>query len=89
MTSACECFELGDVLIDPDDESCATDGSPEMCTGEEETLCEGIYTWCPTLIALLPTISDVDSDGDGEEDSISMGVTFGAIPARIIGYGVL
>ncbi len=85
IDSSCDCLGLGGApLIDLETNACATAGTPENCTDDAET-CGQIYNYCGMALPFIDMVLDVDSDGDGTADSISIGVTFGTIPAMIDG----
>ncbi len=83
---SCSCLGLGnDPLMDYATHTCASDGSPEQCTSEEEEVCGQLYYYCPMMMPFISMVLDVDADGDGAYDSISVGLTFSGIPALIEG----
>jgi hypothetical protein len=82
ISANCACLGLDGDLINITDMTCNGSGTPDNC-GEDEEACSSAYTYCTITLNMLAM--DVDRDGDNEEDCLSAGFTFSAIPARITG----
>ncbi len=83
--AGCACLMLPGPLVDIVANRCSTEGQPDLCTGSGEDMCAQLYEYCPTAVGMMPYLMDVDSDGDGRRDSLSLGAYFTAIPAHIVG----
>ena len=88
VAANCDCLELQGPLVDdhPDHEPgvCA---KPDVsaCEAEGRELCMGLVEVCPVLDVIATNLADVDGDGDGLADSISLGALFEAERAIING----
>lgn len=75
------CFRDAD---DPEDgmyqgEECGCNSDSagqDACTAAGEDTCTSIASNCGLIYSVLPTVADVDTDGDGTNDAISIGTTF-------------
>jgi hypothetical protein len=81
IESTCSCLGLSQGLLV--DGECATDGNNENCNGVDEDTCGVVYGSCELALTLLQF--DVDTDGDGFKDAVSVGIEFAGIPALIAG----
>jgi hypothetical protein len=50
-----------------------------------EDVCRQLASSCGALTTLLPNFFDIDTNGDGRRDALSLGVRFSAVSARIVG----
>lgn len=83
VESSCSCLGLSKPLIDPETEKCATGGNSAAC----DEPCASLNSYCSMATMLFGSILDVDLDQDGLVDSMSVGLMFQSIPARIVGMG--
>ncbi len=81
VDSSCSCLGLGQPLIDPATDKCATGGSSAAC----DEPCASLYSYCSLATMMFGTILDIDLDQDGITDSMSIGLQFQSIPAKIVG----
>jgi len=82
--SACDCLGLDGPMVDIETLACVTAATPGGCTSEENNPCGEVYGFCD-MLGMIAIILDIDSDDDGEMDSISLGILFTSIPAQIVG----
>ena len=88
VASGCDCLGLDGPLVEngPGREPgvCA---KPDVsaCAAEGREVCLGLVEVCPVLDVIAANIADVDGDGDGLADSISIGALFEAERAVITG----
>jgi hypothetical protein len=55
------------------------------CEAAGESTCATIASNCGLVYGALPSVADVDTDGDGINDAISIGATFETVGANITG----
>ncbi|MGM0559153.1 MAG: hypothetical protein ACQEVA_22400 [Myxococcota bacterium] len=94
FTGNCECLGLadGENLIDydpndplnPETTSCNENADAGACEGTDDT-CFQIADNCGLVVSVGPGLADLDTDGDGAVDSISIGLEFTAAGADISG----
>ncbi|QDG50881.1 hypothetical protein FIV42_09090 [Persicimonas caeni] len=93
FASTCTCMGLeGDDLIsyDPSDiagTATCNAGAPEgdACEQAGEGTCGTIASNCDTLVGVLPFLADIDTDGDGSADAVSIGAKFETTGATFSG----
>ncbi len=84
FASTCTCLGIGqDPLITPEG-VCNANADATQCETDGEDTCAQIASNC-TLLSVVPTLADIDADGDGEFDAVSIGATFTAAGATIQG----
>ncbi len=85
----CGCLNLaGDFLTDQGTSiSCGQAAAASTCDQFDsvEYLCQQLFDNCGMLALIMPALFDVDSDLDGRRDAMSVGFTFEAVPADLIG----
>lgn len=82
--SSCACLGLGgEQLVNPADGQCA-DTPASTCEADNEDTCVEVAGACD-LFGAVGIFADVDLDGDGLADSISVGAAFTAVGANITG----
>ncbi|MFP4600557.1 MAG: hypothetical protein ACLFVJ_20045, partial [Persicimonas sp.] len=66
-----------------DEESCNNDpNATQMC----QTLADGsTFQGCSTIASVLSSSPDLDRDGDGSDETLSLGATIEAVGAKITG----
>jgi hypothetical protein len=83
FATTCECLGLnGAPLLG--DTGCSPNADAAACTDAGEDTCAQIASNC-NLLSAVPALADIDADGDGELDAISIGATFTAAGATIQG----
>ena len=83
FASTCTCLGIGqDPLLS--DTGCNPNADAMACETAGEDTCSQIAGNCAILSA-LPALADIDADGDGEFDAVSIGATFTAAGASIEG----
>lgn len=82
VAADCDCLALRQPLVT--DGVCST---PDVaaCEAAGAESCAAIAEVCPVLEIIASNIADVDADGDGTPDSISLGAIFETEPAEIAG----
>ena len=90
FASTCECYGLeeGETLIsydenDPVNTDLVTCADVETDTCDDT--CGTIAQYCSSAVPIIAGQADLDSDGDGVKDSITVGLTFTAAGADITG----
>jgi len=84
--STCDCLGLnGGNLVNYNPATVTATCATVTDTCAEGDTCSTIATQCPTLAGVIGFIADVDADGDGTEDALSIGATFTAAGATITG----
>ena len=82
---ACECLGLGATpLVDVDTGMCSPDADAMACETAEEDTCNTVAGAC-NLFGAVGLFADVDLDGDGLNDSVSIGASYTAVGATING----
>ena len=85
----CGCLDLAsDYITDYGTQlSCGRTASATTCdtTDNVQYLCQQLYQYCPLLSISLPQLFDVDANGDGTADAMSVGFTFSAVSADLVG----
>lgn len=94
FTGNCDCLGLADDenLIDydpndplnPETTSCSENADAGACEGTDDT-CFQIADNCGLVVVAGPGLADLDTDGDGAVDAISIGLEFTAAGADITG----
>ena len=89
VANHCECLGLGgDSLftVNADGSVDCADASVAACESTADTEgCGDIGSNCTINASILPMLMDVDTDNDEQNDAMSFGMTFTAIPALITG----
>lgn len=84
--TGCDCLNNPAELIDPATDQCVLDADTvamgDDCDGDEERC--GILAELCGLFAVIPSMTDVDTNGDGDEDGFSVGMTFDAEAVTIV-----
>ena len=84
VAGSCQCLGIEGDLISYDDTqipgTCAVASDTSSC----DSGCSQIYSFCGT-IADGGLLADIDTDGDGEKDSATIGASFTALGADITG----
>lgn len=85
----CTCLGItGDILLFVDDAwTCAEIPGTNTCDDQDEieSLCPEIGSYCNTVVSALPLVLDLDTDEDGTADAATVGATFGATSADLLG----
>ncbi len=82
---ACECLGLGaEQLVNPDTGTCAEGRMTQACTDAGEDTCAEVAGAC-NLFGAVGLFADVDLDGDGLFESVSIGAAYTAVGATING----
>jgi len=89
---SCDCLGLeGDLIEGVESGAFACGASHPACdpaapgTGSVQDLCGTLESSCDTVLPVLSAFLDVDTDSDGTGDAISLGATFGATSAVLVG----
>lgn len=80
VSQNCSCLALDGPLIGKGTGACAPEATPDACGAE----CREFAETC-NLYGAIPLFADVDRDGDGLNDSMTIGMSFHAVPATIVG----
>lgn len=90
VIGSCDCLGLegADYILYEDGAlSCAPlTAEDNTCADDGNTTCAGLTQVCG-MLPLLGSIVDVDTNGDGENDALSIGTTFNTEAATISGIG--
>ena len=82
---ACTCLGLGaDPLVNLETAACNANADTAACETEGQTACVEVVGACDYLAA-IDLLTDVDLDGDGTADSVSIGLAYSASGAEITG----
>lgn len=89
--ASCGCLNLTGDLISGEAPTWTCGETDPTCDPEDpedgniQEICGTIAQYCSTAVLLLPSFLDVDLDGNATGDAISLGATFGATTASIVG----
>ena len=84
-TGDCGCLGLGNTpLLDVRSGNCFAGGDAQACYDAGRDRCGAIAEAC-SLYSALSLFADVDLNNDGLNDAVSVGATFTASPATIVG----
>jgi len=85
----CSCLNLASEFITDHGTSlsCGAASSASTCDQFEsvEYLCQQLFDNCGMIAMLMPALFDVDPEGDGTNNAMSVGFTFEAVSADIVG----
>ena len=82
--STCTCLGLGGQDLVDLNGTCNANANGQNCTNQGLTTCADIAGSCNVLVA-VGLFADVDLDGDGLNDGVSVGAIWSALPAQIVG----
>lgn len=91
VARGCECLGLDGPLVDDDpqaDVGVCQRPDTATCDAEGRTHCADLVEVCPVVDILTANMADIDADGDGVIDSISLGAVFDAERATIEGVAL-
>jgi hypothetical protein len=82
---SCACLGLGaEQLVDPDSGTCSANANAQACADAGEDTCDQVAGAC-SLFGAVGLFADVDLDGDGLNESVSIGAGYTAVGATING----
>jgi hypothetical protein len=81
----CECLELPGDMITIEDSTTFACNNTGIGSCAENSDCAVIAQNCSLIVGVVPIRADIDTDGDGTNDALTVGASFTAAGAKITG----